>query len=302
MNMGQQKHVKCSGCDATLLLSSENWQAELKGHEWTLRRVSIAYCKSCSNDRVGGSITQTDKAYRRLAERGARRSLVPGQVLYERKPVATGVKDERLTWLNYANDTRYIMSARLSIDDGLRTVGNLYGGSVQLAEHGHAHSFAQEYVDGGRHGSGGGIIPAMTEAREIAGIAQHCVKSLPVLRHRVNSRKFRMGEHRDIRTRQLVDAICVYGFELTEVAMRFGWWHQVHSGKAEAKAEGRIDRCIGGYGRGIPRPRHRRAQDRCCQSEVNAQIAKITIPPTLNQESANQWNPSTPKKCLCIAR
>ncbi|MEM1391463.1 MAG: hypothetical protein AAGG45_10315, partial [Pseudomonadota bacterium] len=161
---------------------------------------------------------------RRLFTGGARRSLVSGQVLYERKPTGTGFKDERLTYLDRSNETRFIMSARLSIRDELRSVGNLYGGSVMLAEMGHGNAFAQESVDGGKYGAGGGVTPAMIEARQIADVAQNCMKSIPAARHRGNSRKFVTGQHDKIPARRLVDHICVQGFDITEVAMRYGWW------------------------------------------------------------------------------
>lgn len=168
-----------------------------------------------------------EEAYnRRMAAGGARRSFVSGQVLFEDKPGLVGSSQERITYLDRCNDARFLMSARLTIRDELRAVGNLYGGSVQLAELGHGNTFAQESVDGGKHGAGGGITPAMVEAQQIANIAQAAMRDLPTIRHKARSSKFRMGPHQTMTARSLVDPICVHGFDLTEVAMRFGWWVQ----------------------------------------------------------------------------
>ncbi len=223
MNMGQQKHVKCAGCGVTAFLGRKDWREELRQMRWTVRGSAMYHCSQCTADRA-----KEDREYKKLAKSGARRSLIPGQVLEELKrgDDQKTPRYEPVTPLGYANDARFLMSSKLVIRDELRAVGNYYGGSVQLAELGHGNTFAQEAVDGGKHGAGGGVTPAMIEARQIADVAQRCMKDLPVIRHRANSRKFKMGAHRNILARQLVDAICIHQFEITEVAMRFGWWAQ----------------------------------------------------------------------------
>lgn len=237
MNMGQDKHVKCDECSATAFLTQQDWRAELRGLKWTTHKEIVFFCSECSarnKSEDAASRKLRAKEIARLAKKGARRSFVGGQVLYVEKEDLTGrrIREgenaplERVTYLDRTNEARFIMSSRLSIDDELRAVGNFYGGSVQLAEMGHGNSFAQESVDGGKHGAGGGVTPAMIEARQIADIAQRCMKDLPIIRHRVNSKKFKVGEHSKITARQLVDPICVHGFDVTEVAMRFGWWAQ----------------------------------------------------------------------------
>ncbi len=225
--MGQERHFKCDECKKEAFVSRDDWLAELRSLKWTVRNEIYFFCDECSAKRaseIKDQQKQAKKDFSRIASKGARRSLVSGQVLYERKPTETGVKDERLTYLDRSNDARFLMSARLNVRDELRAVGNLYGGSVQLAEMGHGNSFAQESVDGGKHGAGGGVTPSLIEARQIADIAQHCMKSLPAIRHRANSRKMKTGAHLNIPARQLVDAICVHGYEITEVAIRFDWW------------------------------------------------------------------------------
>lgn len=225
--MGQQKHVKCAGCGETAFLGRKDWREELKEMKWTVRGSATYHCGQCSAER-----TKEDREYKKLAKSGARRSFIPGQVLYVEKEDLTGRRIrkgenaplERVTYLDRCNETRDFMSAKLGIPDTLRSVGNLYGHSVLLAEHGHGNAFAQETVDGGKHGAGGGVTPSMIEARQIAGIAQHCMKSLPIIRHRTNSRKYKMGPHNNLSARGLIDPVCVYGYQLREVAMRYGWW------------------------------------------------------------------------------
>lgn len=233
--MGQQKHVKCDECDETAFLTRDDWRAELRTLKWTTHKEIVFFCSECSSRHAAEGREEEKRRKRefaKLARFGARRSFIGGQVLFVEKEDLTGrrIRDgenaplERITYLDRCNDARELMSAQLNIRDSLRTVGNLYGHSVLLADHGHGNAFAQETVDGGKHGAGGGVTPAMIEARQIADIAQRCMAKLPVIRHRVNSQKFRMGPHEAIPARGLIDPICVYGYQVREVAFRNGWW------------------------------------------------------------------------------
>lgn len=236
--MGQQKHVKCDECLEEAFVSRENWRAELRGLKWTTQKEIGFFCESCSAKHKAvakNAKKKKDADFSKIAKSGARRSLIPGQVFEELKrgDGSKTPKYEPVTPLGHSNLARFLMSSKLSMRDQLRAVGNLYGGMVQLSELGHGNTFAQESVDGGKHGAGGGVTPAMIEARQIAGIAQQCMKGLPVIRHRANSRKYRVGSHSPISARQLVDLICVHQFDMKEVAMRFGWWVEVQSKNAK---------------------------------------------------------------------
>lgn len=115
------------------------------------------------------------------------------------------------------------MSSRLQIPDGLRSVGNLYGASVQVASIGSGNPFAQEVVDGGKHGATGGITVHMIESLQIAKIAQTRMAIMPALHHNAHSKTCKLGSHTMIPVRKLIDAICVEGLDVVEVAMRAGW-------------------------------------------------------------------------------
>lgn len=155
----------------------------------------------------------------RLRQGGQRSNYLPGHVLHER----TGGETQRVTYLDRTNHARLLMSSRLSIPDGLRSVGNLYGASVQEATMGLGKAFAQEAVDGGHNGATGGVPLRMVEARQVADIAQARLASLPPSSHRCHA-KAKHGFHRPISARHLVDGICVSGLGVTEIALRFGWW------------------------------------------------------------------------------
>ena len=158
-----------------------------------------------------------------LRKGGQRRHFQSGTVLYERKGTPSGRnRSERVTYLDRASDARQLMSHRLVINDGLRSVGNLYGGSVQMASLGVGTSFASESVDGGRHATGG-VTLHMIEAQEIARIAQTRLATLPMIRHAQRSRE-EAGPHKIITPRELVDAVCVEGMDIKELAFRSGWW------------------------------------------------------------------------------
>lgn len=168
---------------------------------------------------------EKDRAEKRLLKHlkggGQRNSLSPGQVLYERRG---GEKpSERITYLDRANDARCLMSAKIQLPDGLRSVGNLYGHYVVFAELGPATPFVKETIDGGG-GSSTSVTQRMMEAKEIAGIAQYLMKTMPLIRHEPRKGKFVQGPHHPISVRDLVDAICVHGQDVTETALRSGWW------------------------------------------------------------------------------
>lgn len=160
-----------------------------------------------------------EKFWNKLREGGQRASFESGNVLYERK----GKGSERLTYLDRTNDVRPLMSGRLKMADGLRAVGNLYGDSVLVAMLGIGHQFAQEAVDGGKHGATGGMPVRMLEAAEVARIAQGVMADMPSITHRCNV-KFSHGSHKPITCRSLADSVCAHGMSLSEVALRAGWW------------------------------------------------------------------------------
>lgn len=213
--MSGKKFTTCNGCGQRWPHTSTDWRAELSDADW-LVIAGRMYCPDCDPVRA---------KRKQPAEAGARKFLIPGQVLFRDKPTPDGVKMERITYLDRCNDARYLMSARLMIDDDLRAVGNLYGGSVQLTEYGHGgdRSFVQEAVDGGKHATGG-MTPALIHALEVVKFARNAMNQLPPLHHRAASRKFKAGPHLVFPIAKLADMICVFGLDITEAATRAGWW------------------------------------------------------------------------------
>lgn len=162
-----------------------------------------------------------ERFQKRLREGGQRATFDKGQVLYERQ----GGESKRTTYLDRTNDVRPLMSGRLRIPDGLRSVGNLYGDSVLIAMLGPEKPFALEAVDGGKHGSSGGVSVRMVEAQELANLAQARMKTMPPVTYLCNA-KAEHGPHHPLTHRMIVDAICAYGQGITEIALRQGWWVQ----------------------------------------------------------------------------
>lgn len=215
MKRDARKSSTCYACQKRFPHTSSDWRAELTDAGWLVIAGRL-YCADCDPIR---------KRKPAPMEAGARKFLIPGQVLFRDKTTSQGMQMERITYLDRCNDARFLMSARLDVNDELRAVGNLYGGSVQLAEYGHGvdRSFVQEAVDGGKHATGG-VTPAMIDAMQIAKIARAAMDQQPSLHHRTASRKFKSGPHLVFPLRSLADMICVYGLDITEAATRAGWW------------------------------------------------------------------------------
>lgn len=155
---------------------------------------------------------------------GARRSLYGGQTLHE--PTGGDKPTIRVTYQDRHNEARFIMSSRIAISPGLRSVANLYGHSVLMVGLGPGHEFAQEAVDGGKNGANGGPALRQIQAAQVARVAQICLNKMPAITHRANSGKFQQGAHRPIPVRKLVDGICVCGYDISEVALRAAWWQK----------------------------------------------------------------------------
>jgi hypothetical protein len=118
--------------------------------------------------------------------------------------------------------TRALLSNRIKISNYLRGVGNVYGASVEEVRIGPSGEFLPEVVDGGQYASGG-ITPHLVALGQRVRIAQTALGEMPRLRHRVKS-EVGAGPHRTLTHRELIDAVCVEGADLTEVALMFGWY------------------------------------------------------------------------------
>lgn len=117
---------------------------------------------------------------------------------------------------------RGILSNRIRIKDELRNIGNMYGACVEEIRIGLSGDFLPEVVDGGK-GASGGITPHLVAIRETVRIAEVALGEMPIIRHRVTG-KGHSGAHHPIQTRALVDAVCVAGSDLTEIAIVSGWF------------------------------------------------------------------------------
>ena len=124
-----------------------------------------------------------------------------------------------------------MLSNRIRISDFLRGVGNVYGAWVEEVRIGPSGIFLPEVVDGRQYASGG-ITPHLVAVSQRVRIAQVSLAEMPRLRHRVKAEmgaepeagKNRPGPHRTLTHRDLIDAVCVKGADLTEVALMFGWY------------------------------------------------------------------------------
>ncbi len=159
------------------------------------------------------------KAFQDRLRQGGQRIRITGRAdIYERR----GAQLEQINDYGSQVKTRALLSNRIRISDFLRGVGNVYGASVEEVRIGPSGEFLPEVVDGGQCASGG-ITPHLVAVGQRVRIAQTALGEMPCLRHRVKS-EMGVGPHRTLSYRELIDAVCVKGADLTEVALMFGWY------------------------------------------------------------------------------
>jgi hypothetical protein len=162
---------------------------------------------------IADSIFQT-----RLRKGGQRMRLTGRADLYERN----GANLKQLNEMGSQVRTRALLSNRLRINDFLRAVGNVYGASVEEVRIGLSGEFLPEAVDGGQCASGG-PTPHLVAVGQRVRIAEAALAELPSLRHRLKTGDG-VGPPSPLPLRSLVDAVCVSGSDLNEVALKFGWY------------------------------------------------------------------------------
>lgn len=159
------------------------------------------------------------KAFQSRLRQGGQRMRITGRAdIYERR----GAQLEQINDYGSQVKTRALLSNRIRMNDFLRGVGNVYGASVEKIRIGLSGEFLPEVVDGGQCASGG-ITPHLVAVGQRVRIAQTALGEMPRLRHRVKS-EMGVGPHRTLTHRELIDAVCVEGADLTEVALMFGWY------------------------------------------------------------------------------
>lgn len=172
--------------------------------------------------------TPEERAEREWLEtlrRGGQRARITGTAeIYQRR----GSQLERVTQMGAKARARPIMSNRIALSDHLRAVGNAYGGWLEECRLGLSGDSLKEVVDGGQVMSGG-ISVAQLESRQRVRIARRAMADLPALRHDARQRydeagNTLVGAHEPIARASLVDAICAYGSDITEVALKTGWF------------------------------------------------------------------------------
>lgn len=124
--------------------------------------------------------------------------------------------------LSYAF-TRGVLSPRITLSPLHRGIGNLYGASVEQLDAGGvpAVGLMRESVDGGRVNTDGPMV-SLTDARDRVRVARAMMKVLPDLTYSPRSSK-KVGLHKPIKVRTLVDAVCVHGIKLETIAKAHGW-------------------------------------------------------------------------------
>jgi hypothetical protein len=138
--------------------------------------------------------------------------------IYERH----GTRLEQINTPGVKVKTRVLLSGRIRLNDTLRGVGNVYGASAEEIRIGLSGEFLPEIVDGGQK-SAGGITPHLVAVAQRVRFAQAALADLPTIRHRATSQQG-AGPHRPLTHRDLIDTVCVEGTELTEIALRYGWY------------------------------------------------------------------------------
>lgn len=118
---------------------------------------------------------------------------------------------------------RGILSPKISLTPLQRGVGNLYGMSVEQLEAGGVSgvNMLQDAVDGGKANIDGPMGSIM-DVRNRVRVARAMLNVMPDLTYSPRSAK-RMGVHKPIKIRTLVDAICIYGMKMETVAKVHGW-------------------------------------------------------------------------------
>lgn len=136
---------------------------------------------------------------------------------------------------------RPILSSKIQLPDQLRIVGNLYGSSVEILQTGLSGEFMPVVVDGGKTNTSG-PQEYLVEVRRRVQIADQALKGLPDIRHRVSPRVLdgvsQVGSHGIIPQHIFVQALCVYGMGVTEIAFRAGWWSLRSGVKVLPKQQG----------------------------------------------------------------
>ena len=162
-----------------------------------------------------------DDAFQKQLTKGGQRIRITGRAnLYERR----GTQLEQINDYGSPVKTRPILSNRIRIADHLRGIGNLYGAYVEQLTIGGSGEFLADKVDGGQHGTGG-TSPHLVAISQEVKIAQSALRELPLIRHRRKS-EISAGPHRALSHRELIDAVCVEGKDIAEVALIFGWYVQ----------------------------------------------------------------------------
>ena len=164
------------------------------------------------------TINQAAEVFNQRLKQGGQRIRITGRAdIYERKGAE----------LNQINDgarvkTRALLSNRIQLSGYMRGIGNVYGSSIEEMQMGLSGEFLPEVVDGGKS-STGGITPHLVAISERVTIAQRALSQLPAIRYRAKATTT-AGPHRMISHRQLIDAVCVRGSDMNEIALTFGWF------------------------------------------------------------------------------
>ena len=118
---------------------------------------------------------------------------------------------------------RGVTSPKIVLSPVQRGIANYYGSCVEMLETGGGSGdFLKEAVDGGRASSDGGLLH-MASVRDCVNLSRRVLAEAGTLSYRPRSAS-EMGSHSPIQIRALVDAVCVYGADLTELARACGWY------------------------------------------------------------------------------
>ena len=141
--------------------------------------------------------------------------------LYSRAP---GGKRERETAAGETTRVSSLLSPKLKLTRQQRAVGQCYGAYTEQITGAGGAVFLREFVDSGTSGGGGASERTMHMMAMVA-VARESVGKMGVFRYPIGAARGekRVGRHDPVPAIDLLDAVCIWGWSLSAVAISAGW-------------------------------------------------------------------------------
>jgi hypothetical protein len=135
-----------------------------------------------------------------------------------------GGKRERETARGEVTAVSTLLSPKLKLTPQQRAVGQCYGAYAETVTIAGGSEFLREHVDGGSTGAGG-VTERQIEMLRMVSSARKSVQRLAAFTYPVGSARGekRVGRHTPIPAIEIMDAVCIFAWTLTAVAVAHQW-------------------------------------------------------------------------------